>query len=95
MITEAQERQSFVTFLHHLSAHKFALDFGCWGGGHTMLSEADERRAFERLERAWRIGDVEAQLIILQDLARYWWRLAELKRISDPINNSATESLAG
>ena len=60
-----------------------------------MLSEADERRAFERLERAWRTGDVEAQLIILQDLARYWWRLAELKRISDPINNSATESLAG
>ena len=60
-----------------------------------MLSEADERRAFERLERAWRTGDVEAQLIILQDLARYWWRFAELKRISDPINNSATESLTG
>ena len=56
-----------------------------------MLSEADERRAFERLERAWCIGDVEAQLIVLQDLARYWWRLAELKRISDLINNSATD----
>jgi hypothetical protein len=40
-----------------------------------MLSEADERRAFERLECAWRNGDVEAQLIILHDLARYWWRL--------------------
>ena len=60
-----------------------------------MLSEADERCAFERLERAWRNGDVEAQLIILQDLARYWWRLAELKRISDRVNDSATETLTG
>jgi hypothetical protein len=44
---------------------------------------------------AWRTGDVEAQLIILQDLARYWWRLAELKRISDRVNDSATETLTG
>jgi hypothetical protein len=60
-----------------------------------MLSEADERRAFERLECAWRNGDVEAQLIILHDLARYWWRLTELKRSSDRVNNSATETLTG
>ena len=60
-----------------------------------MLSKADEHRAFERLERAWRTGDVEAQLIIVQDLARYWWRLTELKRSSDRVNNSATETLTG
>jgi len=41
------------------------------------------------------VGDVEAQLIILQDLARYWWRLAELKRISDRTNKNVTESLTG
>jgi hypothetical protein len=64
------------------------------GWGTTMLSEADERRAFERLERAWRTGDAEA-LIILQQLARYWWRLAERKRISDRVNNSASETLTG
>jgi hypothetical protein len=50
-----------------------------------MLSKADECRALERLERASRTGDAEAQLIILQNLARHWWRLAELKRISDHV----------
>jgi hypothetical protein len=60
-----------------------------------MLSEADERRAFGRLECAWRNGDVEAQLIILRDLARYWWRLTEPKSSSDRVNNSATETLTG
>ena len=28
-------------------------------------------------------------------LARYWWRLTELKRSSDRVNNSATETLTG
>jgi hypothetical protein len=53
-----------------------------------MLSEDDKCRALELFERAWRIGDAE----VLQDLARYWWRLAELKRISDRANDGATES---
>jgi hypothetical protein len=50
-----------------------------------MLSKADERRAkaFQCLERAGRTRDAEAQLILLHAFARQWWRLAELKRISD------------
>ena len=62
-----------------------------------MLSKADECRAkaFECLERAARTRDAEARLIPLQDFARYWWRLTELKRISDRVDNSATETLSG
>jgi len=29
-----------------------------------------------------RTRDLEAQLILLQDLARYWWRLTELEKTS-------------
>jgi hypothetical protein len=49
-----------------------------------MLSKIDDCRAkaLECLERAWRTRDLEAQLVLLQDLARYWWRLTELEKIS-------------
>ena len=52
--------------------------------GQIMLSKVDDCRAkaLECLERAWRTRDLEAQLILLQDLARYWWRLTELEKIS-------------
>jgi hypothetical protein len=48
-----------------------------------MLSKADECRAkaFECLERAAYTRDAEARLVLLQDFARHWWRLAELKRM--------------
>ena len=47
-----------------------------------MLSKTDECRAkaFECLERAAYTWDVEAQLVLVQDFARHWWRLTELKR---------------
>jgi hypothetical protein len=64
-------------------ANKFA-QVGHQGGGQIMLSKVDDCRAkaLECLERVWRTHDLEAQLVLLQDLARYWWRLTELEKIS-------------
>jgi hypothetical protein len=46
-----------------------------------MLSKADDCEAFERLERASRTRDADAQRILLQDVVRQWWRMTELKKI--------------
>ena len=50
-----------------------------------MLSKDDgcRAKALERPEPAWRTRDAEAQLTLLQDLARHWWRMTQLRRISD------------
>jgi hypothetical protein len=50
-----------------------------------MLSKDDDCRAkaLERPEPVWRPRDAEARLTLLQDLARHWWRMTELRRISD------------
>jgi hypothetical protein len=66
-----------------LLANKFAQVSHPGVGGQIMLSKIDDCRAnaLECLERAWRTRDLEAQLILLQDLARYWWRLRELEKI--------------
>jgi hypothetical protein len=46
-----------------------------------MLSKADDWEALERLERASRTFDTDAQRILLQDVVRQWWRMTELKKI--------------
>ena len=48
-----------------------------------MFSKSDDYRAeaLECLERAGRIQDKEAQLILLQELARRWWRMTEMKKL--------------
>jgi hypothetical protein len=37
-------------------------------------------KALGRLERARRTSDPEAQLVLLQEIARQWWRIAELRK---------------
>ena len=48
-----------------------------------MLSKSDDcsAEALECLERAGRFQDKEAQLILLQELARRWWRMTEMKKL--------------
>jgi hypothetical protein len=52
-----------------------------WRGVGRMLSKADDCEALERLERASRTRDADAQRILLQDVVRQWWRMTELKKI--------------
>ena len=59
-----------------------------------MLSKADDCEALERLERASRTRDADAQRILLQDVVRQWWRMTELKKSSVPTNANAYEELA-
>jgi hypothetical protein len=46
-----------------------------------LLSKADDCEALERLERAPRTRDADAQRILLQDAVRQWWRMTELRKI--------------
>ena len=59
-----------------------------------MLSKADDWEALERLERASRTRDADAQRILLQDVVRQGWRMTELKKSSVPTNANAYEELA-